>query len=355
VEVDRNGNLWAWWGSERAHVVVTGSHLDTVVNGGAFDGALGVVSGLLAVELLQEAGARPAGAIGVAAFIEEEGARFGIPTLGSRLMVGGVDPASVRALTDGDGVTFAAAMGAAGLDPEAIGPDPDRVARIDAYVELHVEQGVGLVGLGQPVGVISGVWPHGRWRLELTGAADHAGAARLADRSDAVLVLADVIRLAREQAVALGARATIGRIEVFPNTTNTVAGGVRAWLDARAADPATLDALVAGWRAAVDDHAAAQGVEVVLKPESMTGAVDFDAGLSRRLTDSLAREGIDPTEIPTAAGHDAAILASSLPAAMLHVRNPTGVSHSPAEHASVEDCVRGVKALAAVLEDLACR
>ncbi len=355
VEVDRNGNLWAWWGAGRENVVATGSHLDSVVNGGPYDGALGVVGAFLAVEHLQKAGLQPIKPVAIVAFIEEEGARFGVPTLGSRLMAGVVDPAAVRRFADPDGVTFEQAMQGAGLDPDGIGPDPDRMSRIDAHLELHIEQGVGLVDLGQPVGAISGVWAHGRWQIELRGAPDHAGAARLADRRDPVLVLSEVIRQARRQADSHGARATIGRIEVSPNTTNVVAAQARAWLDSRGPTESAIEAVVAGLLERVEDVAETNRVSVSITRESWAEATDFDTGLRVRLAGLLEGHDIEPTEIPTAAGHDAAILAGFVPAAMLHLRNPTGVSHSPDEYASDEDCVSGIEVLASALEDLACR
>ncbi len=353
VETDRNGNDWAWWGESRTDVVATGSHLDTVVAGGAYDGALGVVGGFLAVELLQQRHAEPPRPIAVVAFVEEEGARFGRPTLGSRLMTGSTEAGPVRKLADRGGVTYERAMSDAGLDPALIGADPERVAALRCLVELHIEQGIGLADHEQPVGIISGIWPHGRWRLELSGAADHAGAARLGDRRDPAMALATAIRAAREQAAARGARATIGRIEVIPNTTNTVPSRVRAWLDARASSQEELESLVSDWRDEVEYEAALHEVSFVLEAESLTPAIIFDAELRRRLAESLEGLGIVPGELSTAAGHDAAVLAEHVPTAMLHVRNPTGVSHSPQEAASVEDCVRGVEALAAALEDLA--
>ena len=125
------------------------------------------------------------------------------------------------------------ALAAAGIDPAGFGPDPDRVGRLGAFVELHVEQGRGLVDLGQPVGLASGMWPHGRWRLTLTGEANHAGTTRLADRRDPMLGLAAAVLAARAAASELNAVATIGRVEVDPNSSNSVPGQVAAWLDAR--------------------------------------------------------------------------------------------------------------------------
>lgn len=356
VEQDGNGNLWAWWwpaGSTAtataAGAVVTGSNLDTVPEGGAYDGALGVVAGFLAVEDLLAGDRHIRRPVAVVAFADEEGARFGLSCVGSRLATGAVDPADAGRRTDAAGVAMADAMAGAGVDPAALGPEPIRLGRVAAFVELHVEQGRGLADLGAPVAVASEIWPHGRWRCTATGEANHAGTTRLEDRRDPALVLAAAVTAARARASATGGLATVGRVVVTPNGTNVVPSRVDLWLDARAPDDAALDALVAGWeedvREAAGDHGVAVGVDV----ESRTAAVPFDTGLRTRLGRLL-----DAPELPTGAGHDAGILAPAVPTAMLFVRNPTGVSHSPAESATDDDCVAGVAALAEVLADLAC-
>ena len=475
VEADRNGNLWAWWGEPRPGSVVTGSHLDSVPDGGPFDGPLGIVSAFCAIDLIHSRGMSqlakstsgndradpPAGAAGgaeprgrrpygagnrptsagdrsagkarvdrrrsiaVVCFADEEGARFGVACAGSRLLTGALDPNRARNLTDGDGVTLAEAMRSAGHDPGRLGRDDEALARIGAFVELHIEQGRALADLGSPVGVGEGIWPHGRWRFDFAGHADHAGTTRLADRVDPMLAYAKAVLAGRELAEQLGALATFGKVAVEPNGTNAIPSLVRAWLDARAPDESTVEKLVT---------ALAAGSGAAVERESWSPAVRFDQLLTARLVDvvthalsaprpkpvagSLAPNpleqgtllpptlleqgtllpdtrrtvwGSDPTVgrrdpsanqeqvegalipirleqghllpkragvvpvLATGAGHDAGVLASEVPAAMLFVRNPTGVSHSPAEHADRIDCIAGVVALAAVLDDLTTR
>jgi N-carbamoyl-L-amino-acid hydrolase len=199
------------------------------------------------------------------------------------------------------------------------------------------------------------MWPHGRWRLTLTGEANHAGTTRLQDRRDPMLGLAAAILAARAAAEELGAVATLGRLLVEPNSTNSVAGRVQAWLDARADRDQTLDWLLVAFQAAVEEAAGRHGLTVDLTGESRSPGVAFDARLRDRLAACLRDRGQEPVELPTAAGHDAGVLAAALPTAMLFVRNPTGTSHSPAERAETDDCLAGVKALIAVVEELACR
>jgi N-carbamoyl-L-amino-acid hydrolase len=347
-EQDRNGNLWAWWGDQGPGAVVTGSHLDSVPDGGAYDGPLGVLSGFLAIDELRERGARPARPVAVACFADEEGARFGVACVGSRLLTGVLDPDAARGLRDGDGVTLAEAMRAAGANPAAMSADEPALRRIGAFVELHIEQGRAL---DAPVGIATGIWPHGRWRLRLRGEANHAGTTWLADRRDPMLPYATTVLAAREAAGRAGALATFGKIAVVPNGTNAVPSAVDGWLDVRAPDEATLTAVVAEITAAASASAAAHQVDVEVSGESYTPGVSFDQALSDRV--AAAAGGLPA--LPTGAGHDAGILSARVPTAMLFVRNPTGVSHSPAEFAEAADCVTGIQALGAVLEELACR
>jgi beta-ureidopropionase / N-carbamoyl-L-amino-acid hydrolase len=341
LAVDRNGNQWAWWGDPDADGpgVVTGSHLDSVPDGGAYDGPLGIVSAFAAIDMLRARGWAPARPVGVVAFTDEEGARFGIACTGSRLLTGVLDPDRARGLTDTEGSTLAQAMTRAGVSPDHLGRDADTMRRVGTFVELHIEQGRGLSDV--PVGVAAGIWPHGRWRLDLIGEANHAGTTRLEDRDDPMLRLAAAVLAAREAATEHEAVATIGRVAVIPNGTNAVPSSVQGWLDARGpAEPAV--------RAVVAEVAAAAAVEPV--EESWTPEVRFPAALRNRVVAALG--GVP--ELPTAAGHDAGILADAgVPSAMLFVRNPTGVSHSPAEHAEPADCHAGVAALVTVLADLA--
>ncbi|MGH3716892.1 MAG: allantoate amidohydrolase [Micromonosporaceae bacterium] len=353
VETDRNGNLWAWWGTPGPGAVVTGSHLDSVPDGGAYDGPLGVVSGFAAVDALRARGFVPARPIAVVAFAEEEGGRFGLACLGSRLLSGGITPKAARALTDEQGVTLADAMASAGLDPMAIGRDDQALSRIGAYVELHIEQGRAQIDLDAPVAVGSAIWPHGRWRLEFRGAANHAGTTRLEDRADPMLTYANTVLAARKKARLAGALATVGRVLCEPNGTNAIPSRVRAWLDARAPSEAALSQVVAEIEQASVDRASRDGTTLTVARESYSGEVSFNPALATRLAGLVGTQGRPAPLLATGAGHDAGVLAAHVPTAMLFVRNPTGVSHSPEESAEMADCLAGADALATALEELA--
>jgi N-carbamoyl-L-amino-acid hydrolase len=348
VETDGNGNLWAWHGDPAAgDAIVTGSHLDSVPGGGGYDGPLGIVSGFLALDLLAERGCAFRRPVGVVAFTEEEGSRFGVACLGSRLMTGALDPGRAAALRDRDGVALAEAMKSAGVEP-LLGPDPVRLGRIGAFVELHVEQGRALAA---PVGVASAIWPHGRWRLDFTGTGNHAGTTRMDQRHDPMLTFAFAVLAANKEARLRDAYATVGRAEVSPNATNAIASSVTAWLDARAPEQSTVDDLVGALDAKVSDRATRDGTKFLMSPESLSPVTEFHTGLRDRIVALLDGAPV----VPTGAGHDAGVLAAHVPTAMLFVRNPTGVSHAPDESATDVDCAAGVEALATVLEELACR
>nr|WP_206209523.1 allantoate amidohydrolase [Streptomyces sp. SID10362] len=355
-ETDRNGNQWAWLGDPAAgNAVVTGSHLDSVPDGGAFDGPLGVVSAFAALDELRARGARFTRPLGIVNFGDEEGARFGLACVGSRLTAGALTVEQAHRLTDGDGVTLPQAMEDAGYDPGTLGPDPERLARIGAFVELHVEQGRALDLSGDRIGIASAIWPHGRWRFDFRGEANHAGTTRLADRHDPMLSYAETVLAARREAELAGAVATFGKIGVEPNGVNAIPSLVRGWLDSRAADQTSLDTVVTGIEKAAREYAAAHGVDLDVVRESFTPVVEFDHALRDELARILGtRAELKVPVLGTGAGHDAGILSDRIPTAMLFVRNPTGVSHSPAEYAAEDDCVAGVSALADVLEGLAC-
>jgi N-carbamoyl-L-amino-acid hydrolase len=362
VETDGQGNAVAWWrppepadrpgqpaatsaGALRG--ILVGSHLDSVDNGGAYDGPLGVISSFAAIDRLRERGVVPSRPVGVALFVEEEGSRFGVACLGSRLATGLISPEEAGRLRDREGTYLVDAMSAAGHDPRL-----GRSSLLDdvaAYVELHVEQGRDLVDRGRAVAVASTSWAHGRWRFDFTGQPNHAGATRMEDRHDPMLTYAMTALAANKQARLSGTRATFGRVAVEPNATNAIPERVSAWLDARGEDARAVAALVETVTRQGEERAGRDGTALVVTEESASPTVAFDADLARRLAQALD----DAPVIATGAGHDAAILQlAGVRSAMLFVRNPTGISHSPEESASPDDCLEGVEALATVLETL---
>jgi beta-ureidopropionase / N-carbamoyl-L-amino-acid hydrolase len=348
VTVDRCGNQWAWWGDpDEVPGIVTGSHLDSVPDGGAYDGPLGVISAFAAVDALRDEHFTPARPIGIVNFCDEEGARFGLACSGSRLLTGSLAPDSALSLRDEEGTSMAEALRAAGRPASRaadIGRDDEALRRIATFIEVHVEQGRRLADTEAPVCVASTIWPHGRFRADLPGQANHAGTTRLSDRRDPTLAYARLILAARDSAQRHGSVATCGKVRIEPNGVNAIPSLVTAWVDVRGPAADEVRAVVARLASVAREAGG------TFDEESWTDATVFDTDLRARLSATLGR----PPVLATGAGHDAGVLATSgIPAGMIFVRNPTGVSHSPAEFAEHDDCLAGVDALTAVLADLA--
>ncbi len=351
IRYDGQGNAIAWTrepGGSTAGGILTGSHLDSVDDGGAFDGPLGVVSSFAALDLLRERSVALSRPIGVGMFVEEEGSRFGVACLGSRLATGRLSVEAASQLRDRDGGWLLDAIAAAGIEP-ALGPSP-LLADVAICIELHVEQGRDLVDRDRAVAVASASWAHGRWRFDFAGESNHAGTTRMDDRHDPMLTYAMTALAANKQARLANMRATFGRVQTHPNVTNAVTAEVHAWLDARGPEAAAVHQLVDAIERQARERADRDGTSVAVTAESTAPTVDFDAALAARLAGVLD----DAPLIPTAAGHDAGVLqAAGIPSAMLFVRNPTGISHSPLESAEMADCLAGIEALATVLSELA--
>lgn len=239
-------------------------------------------------------------------------------------------------------------MDSFGADPARIGRDESALGRIGMFVELHVEQGKGLIDLNRPVAVADSILGHGRWRFRFRGQGNHAGATLIDDRNDPMLPAAQLVLAARRTAATTpDGRATVGRVVPNPGGTNVIASTVDVHLDARA--PRGARSMVDDLTEQAREFASQEGCQVEVVEESFGDTVHFDPALRDRLRGVLD----DAPALPTGAGHDAGVLAAEKPTAMLFVRNPTGISHAPEEHATAEDCEEGSHALARVLADLA--
>jgi beta-ureidopropionase / N-carbamoyl-L-amino-acid hydrolase len=335
VERDPAGNLWAvpdspppWW--------AVGSHLDSVRDGGSFDGALGVTAGF-------EVAARAAAPVAVISFADEEGARFNTPTFGSRALTGALD-LSVLDRVGADGVRMADAMSAAGVDPAGIGAAPEWLARLRGFVELHIDQTTELQRAEAPAGVVRGLATRIRLRAEIRGRADHAGTTPPAERRDALGAAARLIVAALDRS-GDGLVTTASRIEVEPNALTTVPAHATVWLDARAPDAALVEA----WHAAVAELDV--GLPVALSLESRSPGCEFDPGLRARLVALSEEVGAPAPKLDCYAGHDAGLIAARRPAALVLVRNETGVSHSPEERVELKDAAFATELVLRLLEE----
>jgi N-carbamoyl-L-amino-acid hydrolase len=342
-EIDPAGNLWAvpetegpWWG--------VGSHLDSVRDGGIYDGPLGVVAGF-------EVAAKARVPIAVICLADEEGARYNTPTFGSRALVGRLDIAEVLERRDGDGTALREAMAAAGVDPEGLAQAPQWLGRLRGFLELHIDQTRELATRDDAAGVVSSLASRMRVEVDLRGRADHAGTTRRDERRDAMSAAARLIVDAEELAADTSLFVvTPTRVLVEPNALTTVAAHVRLWFDVRVPEPARLD----GWRAAVESRAgeigARTGVTIEVRTASRSAGIAFDPGIRAALT---AGAGVSAAEIVCFAGHDAGVLAERLPAGMIFVRNASGISHAPEEHVELSDAAVAATVLLRAVETLA--
>jgi N-carbamoyl-L-amino-acid hydrolase len=332
VERDPAGNLWAvpaadgpWW--------VAGSHLDSVRDGGRYDGPLGVAAAFAVAERSQQP-------LAVVSFADEEGARFNTPTFGSRALVGRLDVDEALARRDDGDTTLRRAMVAAGVDPDGLREAPQWLDRIEGFVELHIDQTRELSEAGAPAGVVRSLAARLRLQADLHGRADHAGTTPPAERRDAMSAAARLV-VAAEDLASDGLRVTTARIHVHPNALTTIPAHVRLWIDARAPDAATVDA----WRQRLEDAATRAPVEIELNTASRSAGIEFDPRVRQAL-------GGGP-ELVSFAGHDAGVIAEKRPAGMVFVRNATGISHSPEESVDLEDAAQAATSMLRALERLA--
>ena len=334
VRRDAIGNVLGRVGDPGEPPLVLGSHLDTVPDAGRYDGALGILLALAVVQRLRARDALP-DALEVAAFADEEGARFGVPYLGSSAYAGCFDHDWLE-LVDAGGVTLRDALCELGGDPESLASVPE--PRLAGYLEAHIEQGPVLEREGLPVGVVSAIAGQMRAMLTILGRPGHAGTSPMAGRHDALVAASEVVlaveRYGRESD---GLVATVGSLTVSPGASNVIPGEARLSLDVRHADDAALGQAVAGLRHAATRVATTRGVELDWTTLQSTPAVELTPAIRLRLASAVAAAGLEARSLASGAGHDAVVLARICPAAMLFVRCAGGISHDPRESVTEED------------------
>ncbi|HLY41464.1 MAG TPA: allantoate amidohydrolase [Terracidiphilus sp.] len=336
VRADAMGNLRGLWQPDGAsgRRFVLGSHIDSVPDAGTYDGVLGVAVALELAAMAQE-DELPL-ALEVIAFSEEEGVRFGVPFLGSRAVAGRFEPAQL-ALKDAEGATLEQAIRTFGLDPDRI-----TEAVVDdgaiGFFEMHIEQGPVLEAEGLGIAAVTGIVGQTRVQVEFVGQANHAGTTPMHLRRDALAGAAEwIVAVEAEARRAESLVATVGKIVAAPNAGNVIAGSARLSLDVRHTNDATRLAAVESLLGKANTIAERRGLALQSDTKMDQPAVNMDERLTAYLGDALESEGIPRKEMPSGAGHDAMIMASRVPAAMLFLRSPGGVSHNPAESVREED------------------
>lgn len=341
--VDEFGNLVGQRPGEDEAALLTGSHLDTVPQGGTFDGALGVVAAIEAAHALRDAGRRLRHRLAVVAFADEEGHAFGVGTLSSRALVGEIARDRFGGLRDHTGRSLDDCLRARehGLPPARV---PDHVA---AYLELHVEQGPALERMGRTVAAVDSITGILRAPVAIAGRAGHAGTTPMDARADALVGAAELVLAVRELALQHRGRAvgTVGRADVLPGAGNVIPGRVELSVELRSPDADVLDALRAAVEGRAREIAGRHGLRVTVGTWDHSPPVLMDRHVRDAVLHAIETCGHPPLALPSWAGHDAGVLARHVPAGMIFVTSTAGLSHSPREHTPWEAVDTGAQVL----------
>ena len=357
TRLDAVGNLFGRWAGsapDEPHVL-TGSHVDTTLNAGRYDGVLGVLGAIEAVHLLQDAGTAPRRSIELVAWAGEE-PRFGTGCVGSRAAAGHLSRADLDRLRDRAGVSMAEALRDAGFDPDRLAEARIDPATIHALVELHIEQGAVLEESGESIGVVTAIAAPHDFRLTLRGAATHAGATPMHLRRDALAGAAEAMtaleRITRESASGTTV-GTVGVLHVHPGAINVVPGEVELDVDVRDADRSAREQVVDAVLAATREIAARRGLEVEVTPIVDDVPVACDARVIEASAAAARELGLPFRRMTSGAYHDAMVMGSRVPIGMIFVPSAGGISHHPDEYTDPGDLERGVRVLAGTLARLA--
>jgi allantoate deiminase len=330
---------------DEAPILILGSHIDTVRNAGLFDGNLGVITAFTVVERLARAGVRLPFGIEVVAFGDEEGVRFPSALGGSRALAGRFDPRLLDE-RDADGISRRAALEAFGCQPDLIADEARDPSRVLGYVEVHIEQGPVLESAGLAVGLVTAINGASRGRVVVRGESGHAGTVPMTMRRDALAASAEmVLRLEASARAQTDLVATVGRLEVANGAVNTIPGEVSFTLDIRCPLDAERHTFVEGIKREFDTIAEARHVSAQVELPYDAPAVASDAGLMTRLAAAIERQAPPLRLLPSGAGHDAMAFGGRIPSVMLFVRCCGGISHNPAEFATLEDIDAGARVL----------
>lgn len=342
VCIDAAGNLRGFYPGSRAGApqLLIGSHLDTVPNAGAYDGVLGVLLGVALLNTL--AGEKLPFGIEVVGFSEEEGVRFGEPFIGSRALVGRLDDQLLNR-QDANAATVRQAIEEFGLHPEKI-PEAHVPANTLAYLEFHIEQGPVLEALARPLGVVEAIAGQSRLEFIFVGRANHAGTTPMHLRRDSIAAAAEWISAVEHLAQDTpGLVATVGKIEAKPGATNVIASEALLTLDVRHSSNEVRIRAVDDLIRKSEEIAQRRGLSVRRNLLMNQPAVAMDPFLVNQIEAAIRQAGCEPHRMPSGGGHDAMILAEKVPAAMIFLRTPGGISHDPAESVIVEDVEKAIE------------
>jgi allantoate deiminase len=338
-----------------APIVLTGSHLDSVYNGGNFDGPLGVISGVEAVQRMQEQGIETEHSIEVIAFTDEEGARFSFGMIGSRGLTGTLTEKDLEN-KDKQGITVAEAMKKAGLDPHAIQRAARAKGSVKAYVELHIEQGKVLEKQNLPVGIVTGIAGPLWMKFAIEGEAGHAGSTPMTMRRDALAAAAQIMQVIEAETSKTGSTVgTVGQLQLFPGGINIIPGRVEFSLDLRDISETLRDQVERNILQQARRICEERGVTLHLETLQRIAPAPCSELVQNAAKEACRELGLEIFTLPSGAGHDGMQLKDICPIGMIFVRSKDGISHNPAEWSSPEDCANGANLLFRTLLNLAHR
>jgi len=332
--------------------IMSGSHVDTVPNGGHFDGTLGVLAALEVVEAWKKTGYQPERTFEVVIFSDEEGARFNSGLLGSEAVIGASQINEKLQLTDQDGYSFSEVLQSVDLTVEGYLASERDMEEYELFVEVHIEQGKRLERNNIPCGIVTGI--AGPCWVEFTfiGEAGHAGNTPMNDRKDALVAASEFIQLVPTipTKISKSAVATIGKIAVKPNGVNVIPGEVSLYVDIRDINKTDQENLTTQVKEAAKEVAHKHGVELTWEEKIRVSPVPIREEYQAMLKDVMKEQEIEPYYLPSGAGHDAMVIGEKIPAAMIFVQSKDGISHRPDEWSDLTDCVQAVHVLKRFLE-----
>lgn len=336
--------------------VACGSHIDTVYNGGKYDGTVGVIAGLEVIRILNEENITTKHPIELIIFACEESARFGVATIGSKAMAGNIATTDLEKLTDRNGISFFTALEEQGLDGSRLGEVVRESTSLKAFYELHVEQGIVLEHEQKEIGVVSGIAAPTRFNVKIKGQAAHSGATPMWLRKDAFTAAAELVLFVEEAAGAEalnGTVATIGSAQVHPNAMNVVPGEVHLQIDIRGIFQASKDTVVTQLKKHVKEIKRKRRIEIELIELSNDAPVKLAPHIVESIRDTCVSLDIPYLEMPSGAGHDAMNMAQICPTGMIFIPSQGGISHNKHEYTSIEEIAKGIEVLKSELMKMA--
>lgn len=358
---DAAGNQWAMWEVDKqAGWIATGSHVDTVYNGGGYDGAAGVVASLAAVKMLKDESFQPRKNIAVIAFACEESARFSVSTIGSKAISGLLDKEKVASYEDVNGITLEKALTKRGLDWQRIQDAQLEDDQLEQFIELHIEQATKLQKSGKEIGIVRSIAQPTRLHIICTGKTNHTGTTPMNERQDALVAIAPLItfieeatiEINHEQAVALVA--TVSTIQNTPNSMSMIPGEVVVGIDIRSTKADLKHCLVENINHFVQQIEMNKPVSFTIKTLVDDEPTDLDPGIQETLTDICEKIGFSSMSLDSGAGHDVMNMSKRWPCGLIFIPCRDGISHHPLEHANMEDLLKGTKVIAEYLKETSC-